>query len=115
MTALAGYLVARAPNVVFLALVTFVVALIPAVGGTAVIVAVVLLLMLASGHVLSGVFLAAWGLVVVSLIDNFARPYLSRGGMELNGGVIFFALLGGLAVFGGDRPRGRPARRSRSS
>jgi predicted PurR-regulated permease PerM len=33
-------------------------------------------------------------------VDNIARPFLLRGGMELHGGVIFFSLLGGLAVFG---------------
>jgi predicted PurR-regulated permease PerM len=38
---------------------------------------------------------------VVSLSDNVARPYLLKGGMELHGGLVFFALLGGLAVFGG--------------
>lgn len=98
-TGTVGYLIARAPNVVFLAIATFLLALIPAVGGSVMVVAVGLLL-LASGHLLAGVFLIAWGLVVVSLIDNVARPYLLKGGMELHGGVVFFALLGGLAVFG---------------
>ena len=37
----------------------------------------------------------------MSLSDNVARPYLLKGGMELHGGLVFFALLGGLAVFGG--------------
>jgi predicted PurR-regulated permease PerM len=98
--ALAGYLIARAPNVVFLALATFVFALIPAVGGSALVVAVGLLL-LATGKTLAGVFLIVWGAAVVSLSDNVARPYLLKGGMELHGGVVFFALIGGLAVFGG--------------
>jgi predicted PurR-regulated permease PerM len=98
--ALVGYLIARAPNLTFLALATFVVALIPALGG-AMVVVVVGLLMLATGSVLGGVFLVAWGSVVVSLSDNVARPYLLKGGMELHGGLVFFALLGGLAVFGG--------------
>jgi predicted PurR-regulated permease PerM len=98
-TALVGYLIARAPNPLFLSVVTFVVALIPSIGGAIVVVATGLLL-LANGHTLAGSFLALWGLVVVSLIDNVARPYLLKGGMELHGGVVFFALLGGLAVFG---------------
>jgi predicted PurR-regulated permease PerM len=97
--AIAGYLVARAPNVPFLALATFVLALVPAVGGAVMVVGVALLL-LATGHTLAGAFLAIWGVAVVSLSDNFARPYLLKGGMALHGGVVFFALLGGLAVFG---------------
>jgi len=98
--ALAGYLVFRTPNVVFLTLATFVVALIPAVGGASMVV-VAGLIQIASGHAILGGLLVVWGLVVVSLVDNVARPYLLKGGMELHGGVVFFALLGGLAVFGG--------------
>ncbi len=98
--ALVGYLIARAPNPLFLVLVTFVLALVPAVGGTGVVI-VVGLLLLATGHTLAGAFLAIWGAAVVSISDNVARPYLLKGGMELHGGLVFFALLGGLAVFGG--------------
>ncbi len=99
-TAVVGYLIARAPNLLFLTLATFILALIPAVGGAVMVVAVALLL-LATGHPVAGTFLAIWGAAVVSLSDNVARPYLLKGGMELHGGLVFFALLGGLAVFGG--------------
>ncbi|MGC3997797.1 MAG: AI-2E family transporter [Anaeromyxobacter sp.] len=100
LTALVGYLIARAPNPLFLSLATFVVALVPALGATVVVV-LVGLLQLATGHLLGGLFLLGWGLVVVSLVDNVARPFLLKGGMSLHGGVVFFALLGGLALFGG--------------
>jgi predicted PurR-regulated permease PerM len=99
-TAVVGYLIARAPNVLFLTLATFILALVPAVGGAVMVVGVALLL-LATGHPIAGTFLAIWGAAVVSLSDNVARPYLLKGGMELHGGLVFFALLGGLAVFGG--------------
>jgi predicted PurR-regulated permease PerM len=98
--ALVGYLIARAPNPTFLVLATFVLAMIPAVGGASMVV-VVGLLLVATGKTVAGAFLVIWGAVVVSLSDNFARPYLLKGGMELHGGLVFFALLGGLAVFGG--------------
>jgi predicted PurR-regulated permease PerM len=97
--ALAGYLVGRVPNVLFLSFVTFLVALIPAVGGTVVVLAAGLI-QLALGHTASGVFLLAWGVAVVSTVDTFARPWLLRGGMELHGGIVFFALIGGIAAFG---------------
>lgn len=96
--AVLGYLVARAPNLLFLALATFLLALVPALGGTA-MVAIVAVLFLATGHLVTAAFLGAWA-VVVSLADSVARPYLMRGGMELHGGVVFFALLGGLSAFG---------------
>jgi predicted PurR-regulated permease PerM len=100
LVALAGYLIVRAPNPLFLTLATFFVALVPTAGATVVVIAVGLLL-LATGHVLGGVFLLAWGAAVVSVADNVARPWLLKGGMALHGGLVFFALLGGLAVFGG--------------
>ncbi len=99
-TALVGYLIARAPNIVFLLLATFVLALVPAVGGSVMVITVGLLL-LATGKTLAGTFLIIWGAAVVSISDNIARPYLLKGGMELHGGLVFFALLGGLATFGG--------------
>ncbi len=99
-TAVVGYVIARAPNLPFFTLATFVLALVPAVGGAVMVVGVSLLL-LATGHPVAGTFLAIWGVAVVSLSDNVARPYLLKGGMELHGGLVFFALLGGLAVFGG--------------
>jgi predicted PurR-regulated permease PerM len=99
VTAVIGYLIGRAPNVVFLAIGTFILALVPAVGGAFMVVAVGILL-LATGHLLAGSFLVVWGVGVVSIVDNVARPYLLKGGMELHGGIVFFALLGGLAAFG---------------
>jgi predicted PurR-regulated permease PerM len=99
-TGLVGYLLARAPNPLFLTLATFVLALIPAIGGTVMVILAGLLL-LGTGHPVAGVFLVLWGALGVSILDNVARPYLLRGGMALHGGLLFFALLGGLAVFGG--------------
>ncbi|MGB8931304.1 MAG: AI-2E family transporter [Anaeromyxobacteraceae bacterium] len=96
---LIGYVIGRVPNVIFLSFVTFVVALIPAVGGTVVVIATGLI-QLALGHTASGVFLLVWGAAVVSTVDTLARPWLLRGGMALHGGIVFFALIGGLAAFG---------------
>jgi predicted PurR-regulated permease PerM len=100
VVALAGYLIVRAPNPLFLVAATFVLALVPAAGATVVVIAVGLLLG-ATGHVLGGVFLVAWAVGGVSVADNLARPWLLKGGMALHGGLVFFALLGGVAAFGG--------------
>ncbi len=95
-----GYLVARVPHPVFVAGVTFFVAFIPAVGagGTALAAAALLFM---QGHKYAALFLAAWALLVVSLIDEVVKPLLIRGGMEMSGTVVFFALVGGLITFGG--------------
>lgn len=97
--ALVGYLIGRAPNVLFLTFVTFLFALIPAVGGTVIMIATGLI-QLALGHTASGVFLLVWGVGVVSTVDTFARPWLLRGGMALHGGIVFFSLIAGIAAFG---------------
>ena len=97
--ALAGYLLAGAPGPLFLCTVTFLVALVPAVGGTVVVLAVALL-QYATGHEVAAGFLVIWALGVVSTVDTFARPYLLRGGMALPIGIVFLALLGGVAAFG---------------
>lgn len=96
--AIVGFLIGRAPNVLFLSFVTFVFALIPAVGGTVIVIATGLI-QLALGHTASGIFLLAWS-AVVSMVDTFARPWLMRGGMALHGGIVFFSLIGGIAAFG---------------
>ncbi len=97
--ALIGYLIARVPNPVFFAGLTFFVAFIPAIGAAAVCL-VAAGLLLVTGHPYAGVFLAIWGVVVVGLVDNVAKPYLIKAGMELGGAVVFFALIGGLGAFG---------------
>jgi predicted PurR-regulated permease PerM len=100
IVALGGYLVARVPNATFFTLATFLLALIPAIGAASAVV-VVAALKLATGHPFQALFLVVWGVVVVGLIDNLAKPLFMRGGMEIHGAVIFFSLIGGLAVFGG--------------
>jgi predicted PurR-regulated permease PerM len=99
VVALIGYLIARVPNPFFFGIVTMVVALVPAVGAGAVVLAAAAIMYL-GGHTYSALFLVAWGILAVGLIDNVVKPFLIRGGLELHGAVIFFALLGGLAYFG---------------
>jgi predicted PurR-regulated permease PerM len=97
--ALVGYLIAGVPHPVFFACVTFFVAFIPAVGaGAAGLVAALILYV--TGHSYAAIFLAAWALLVVGLVDNLVKPILIKRGMEMRGAVVFFSLIGGLAAFG---------------
>ncbi len=48
----------------------------------------------------AAIVLLVWGVAVVSLVDNFLRPRLVGGRVGLSELVMFFALLGGLQVFG---------------
>jgi predicted PurR-regulated permease PerM len=84
---------------VFFALVTFFFAFIPAIGA-AVVSLFAAALLLVTGHPYMAIFLSAWGLVVVGLVDNLVKPLLIRRGLEIHGGIVFFSLIGGLATFG---------------
>ncbi|MBK5255685.1 MAG: AI-2E family transporter [Vicinamibacteria bacterium] len=97
--ALLGYWIAGAPHALLLAAFTFIGAFIPVVGAGSISVLASTLLFF-GGRPTAALFLVIWGVGVVSTIDNFVKPYLMRGRLEVNTGVIFFALLGGIATFG---------------
>ena len=99
LAALVGYLVAGVPQPLFFTLVTFIVAFIPAVGAGGVVMTLAGLLLL-TGHSQAGLYLALWGVLLVGFIDNLVKPWLLKDRMEIHGGLIFFALVGGLATFG---------------
>jgi predicted PurR-regulated permease PerM len=73
--------------------------LIPVVGTALVWLPAALYLML-TGDSGWGVFLIAWGVVMVGSVDNFLRPLFMQGGSAMNTVSIFFALLGGIHLFG---------------
>jgi predicted PurR-regulated permease PerM len=54
----------------------------------------------ASGHWVKATFLAVWGAGVIGTIDNVLRPRLVGGRTRLHDLVVFFAVLGGIQVFG---------------
>lgn len=94
-----GYRIAGIPNPVFFAVLTFFTAFIPSVG-TAVVALPLAGLLLLFDQIGHGIFLAAWGLFVVGLVDNLLKPILIRGGVQLHGVIVFFSLVGGILVFG---------------
>ncbi len=61
-------------------------------------------LLFLSGYIWQLISLAVWSIVAIGLIDNLVHPWLIRDGMHLYGVAIFFALVGGLIMFGGIGP-----------
>lgn len=53
-----------------------------------------------TGHWVKALLLALWGTLVIGMVDNFLRPKLVGSRTRLHELVIFFAVLGGLNVFG---------------
>ncbi len=74
-------------------------ALIPLVGTAAVWVPSAIYL-LATGHYIQAIMLAAWGAAVVGSVDNILRPLLMAGRVQMHTLLIFFAVFGGVTVFG---------------
>jgi predicted PurR-regulated permease PerM len=98
-----GYLVIGVPQALMLGMLTFVGSFIPLIGTALVWVPVTtgLLLVDRSGQAIAVLVLG----LVVSSLDNFVRPWLSRyGDLQLPTFVIFVAMLGGIAAFGGAGP-----------
>jgi predicted PurR-regulated permease PerM len=52
------------------------------------------------GRTGAAIFLFAWGVAAVGMVDNFLKPLLIRGGGELNTLVVFLGVFGGLTAFG---------------
>jgi predicted PurR-regulated permease PerM len=74
-------------------------ALLPLVG-TAVVWVPASIYLIATGSWIKGLILAAWGAFVVGTIDNVLRPYLISGRVQMHTLLIFFAVFGGVKVFG---------------
>lgn len=87
------------PAPVLLSAITFIAALIPFVGPVAVWLPTAIGLIIV-GRVGAGVGLMIWGALVVSLVDNFLRPYLIGRDVKLPVLWLFLAILGGLRAFG---------------
>jgi predicted PurR-regulated permease PerM len=73
--------------------------LIPYIGSMLVYVPVGIYLLLI-GEIFQGLFMLAWGSILIGNIDNLMRAYILRGKSNVNPIFIIFALIGGLALFG---------------
>ncbi|BCS31164.1 AI-2E family transporter [Luteitalea sp. TBR-22] len=73
--------------------------LLPVVGAALVWVPIGVVLVI-TGEVWRGVALLLVGSLGISMADNVLRPWLLSGRTQINGLVIFFGLLGGVAAFG---------------
>jgi predicted PurR-regulated permease PerM len=94
-----GFWIAGLPSPLVFGVVAVLVALIPMVGSALVWVPGALFLA-ARGEYGYAIFLAAWGAVVVGMVDNFLRPMLISGRADVPTLAVFVGVMGGLAAFG---------------
>jgi predicted PurR-regulated permease PerM len=94
-----GFWLLGVPSPLLWALVTGVCSLIPLFGAALVWVPGAVYLFLI-GSWMKGLILLGWGAGVVSLSDNIVRPWVISERVKLSPIILFFALLGGIEVFG---------------
>ncbi len=52
------------------------------------------------GDIWQGIFILAWGALIIGTIDNIIRAYMIKGKAQVNPVFILFSILGGIALFG---------------
>jgi predicted PurR-regulated permease PerM len=86
-------------GVVLWAVVMAVLSLLPAVG-TALVWGPVAIWLFATGQVMQGAVLVAFGVLVIGLVDNVMRPLLVGKDTKMPDYIVLFSTLGGIALFG---------------
>jgi predicted PurR-regulated permease PerM len=101
IAATAAYLVLDVPQALPLGFLTLLFSIVP-LFGTALVWVPVAAGLAMSGRLGAGIGLAVFGALVISSIDNFARPYLARRGkLQLPTFVVLVSMFGAVEVFGG--------------
>ena len=98
LVALIGFLIAGVPNAFVLAAATFFLSMVPV--GPPLIWGGAALWLAERGETGWAVFMVLWGLLVISSIDNFVKPYLISRGSSLSFALVFLGVLGGVLAFG---------------
>ncbi len=93
------FLIGRLSMSVLLGFITGVASLIPVVG-SALIWLPTAIYVLVTGEIWRGVALLLWGAIVIGSVDNFVRPLVIGGRVEMPTVLLLFVLIGGLQVYG---------------
>jgi predicted PurR-regulated permease PerM len=94
-----GFALFRVPFPVFWGFLAAILALLP-IGGTALVWIPGAIYLYATGSGLSSILLAVWGMVFVSLPDNFLKPLIIGKKANIPTFLLFIGILGGLKVYG---------------
>ncbi|MFZ2491076.1 MAG: AI-2E family transporter [Thermoanaerobaculia bacterium] len=99
-----GLAIAGVPGAAFWGAVAALLSLVPMVGAAAVWVPAAIYLTISASIGDRGwfgpIFMIAWGVIVVSLVDNIVRPWAMKGKTQMPAIPLLFAVLGGLQAFG---------------
>lgn len=94
-----GFAISDLPAPVVFGVIGAVLSVVP-FGGTAIVWVPGVLWLFSLGDIGHCLFLAAWGVLVVSTVDNFLKPFVISGQAQVPTLAVFIGVLGGLAAFG---------------
>lgn len=94
-----GFAIAGVPSPLVFGVLGVLFALMPVVG-TAIMWIPAAIWLLLQGQTGYALFMAGWGVIVVSGVDNFLRPMLISGRTEVPTLAVFIGVIGGLSAFG---------------
>jgi len=93
-----GFVIAGAPAPMLLALLTFFLSFLPF--GPPIVWICAAISLFAMGRTGAGIFMAVYGVLVISLVDNIIKPIIISRGSKLSFIVMLIGVLGGVAAFG---------------
>lgn len=93
-----GFYIAGVPGALFLGLLTFFLSLVPM--GPPLVWIPAAIWLYSIGEIWQSIFLALWGALLVSWIDNLLKPILISRGSQLPFVLVFMGVLGGVIAFG---------------
>jgi predicted PurR-regulated permease PerM len=93
-----GFSIAGVPSPILLAIFTFFLSFIPA--GPVIVWIGASVWLFAGGQTGWGIFMIVYGMLLISSIDNFIRPYIISRGSKLSFIVMFIGVTGGVVTFG---------------
>jgi len=95
----AAFAILGIPSPILFGIVAAVFSLVPLVGPSLVWLPASIFLF-TTGHWMRGLFLLAWGVIIVGMADNVIRPLVIMGRVKLHPLILLFALVGGVQQFG---------------
>lgn len=99
LVALIGYIIFDVPNLLLITFITLLVSLIPYLGTPLIWVPLSFYLFII-GDPVNGVGLLIYGVLIISMIDNFVRPILMSNKETIAPPLVFIGFIGGMFAFG---------------